>query len=223
MSQSIIGILGLGIFGRTVAKQLSKFDREVIAIDNNEENVDLVANEVTSAIIGDFTDFELLETAGVANCDVVVIATGTNLESAVLAVMHCKSLGVPYIICKARSATFEKVLLQLGADEIISPERESGKRLASHLLKNQIEEIFPLDSTISIIEFEVPEKWVGKSLVELNLRQKYDLNVIGIRSARFKKLSSNIDINKPIKEKTIFVAITESNTFESYDYLHRLN
>lgn len=223
MKPSIIGVLGLGLFGRTIAKQLSQYGREIIAIDKEQQNVDSVADEVTTAIIGDFTNFELLENIGIANCDVVVIATGTNLESAVLAVMHCKRLGVKQIIAKAHSAIFEQALNELGATKVVSPERESGKRLASQLLRNHIDEILRLDDNTSIVEFHVPEKWVGKSILSLDLRKNYDLNIIGYRLTKGAKMSSTLNIQAPITKEMIFVAITDSNTFENYDYFNRIN
>ncbi|MBK0348656.1 TrkA family potassium uptake protein [Aerococcaceae bacterium zg-ZJ1578] len=222
MKPTIIGVLGLGIFGRTVAKELSKYGKEVIAIDNNASHVELIADDVTTATIGDFTDFDLLEEVGLANCEVVIIATGTNLESAVLAVMHCKRLGIPKIIAKARSTSFEEVLNELGATTIISPERDSGKQLASKLLRTYIEEILPLDEDTSIIEFEAPEKWVGKNLLTLDLRNQYDMNIIGMRKSRKEKMRTQFDIQAPVEAGTIFIAITSEKTFETYDYLDRI-
>lgn len=223
LKPAIIGVLGLGVFGRTIAKQAGRFGREVIAIDLDQHNVDLVANEVTTATVGDFTDYDLLEDIGIANCDVVIVATGTNLESAVLAVMHCKRLGVPNIIAKAHSAIFEQALKELGATKIISPERDSGKRLASQLLRKHIGEILTLDDNTSVVEFSVPEKWVGKSILGLDLRKNYDMNIIGYRPRKGAKMVSNLNIQSPIVKDMIFVAITDSHTFEEHDYLDRIN
>ncbi|MBD3950025.1 TrkA family potassium uptake protein [Tuanshanicoccus lijuaniae] len=222
MKPQIIGVLGLGIFGRTVAKELNKYGKEVIAIDHDASHVELIADEVTTATVGDFTDFDLLEEIGLANCDVVIIATGTNLESAVLAVMHAKRLGIPKIIAKARGTVFEDVLNELGATTIISPERDSGKRLASKLLRTNIEEILPLDEDTSIIEFKAPEKWVGRNLLTLDLRNQYDMNIIGMRKSRKEKMRTQFDIQAPVEPGTIFIAVTSEKTFEKYDYLNRI-
>ena len=223
LKPTIIGVLGLGVFGRTIAKQLGRFGREVIVVDKDQHNIDIVADDVTTATIGDFTDFDLLEDIGIANCDAVVIATGTNLESAVLAVMHCKRLGVPHIIAKAHSAVFEQALKELGATKIISPERDSGKRLASQLLRTHIGEILSLDDNTSIVEFSVPDKWVGKSILALELRKNYDMNVIGYRPYKGAKMTSTLNIQAPIEKGMIFVAITDSHRFEEHDYLDRIN
>lgn len=223
MKRHIIGVLGLGIFGRTVATQLTKAGREVIAVDYDSQHVNIIADEVTTAAIGDFTDFELLKNIGLDNCDTVVIATGTNLESSVLAVMHCKRLGIEHIIAKAHSTTFEQVLTELGATLIISPERDSGIRLTKRLLRTHIEEVLHLDDTTSLVEFVVPSKWIGRSILDLDLRKNYDMNIIGYRPKKGEKIINQLNITQPIQENTVFVAIVDSDTFEQKDYLGKIN
>lgn len=218
-----VGVLGLGIFGRTVARRLSEFDQDVIAIDSNELLVNQVADLVTKAAVGDMTDQEFLLGVGIDNCDTVVIASGKNLESSVLAIMNCKKLGVPVIIAKAKNRVFEEVLLGIGASKVITPERDSGKQLASNIMKNHIENIIYLEHGVSMINFHIPKKWVGKSLTELDVRQNYDLNVIGVRHLPDKKLIPNVDPNKSLAEDTIIVAIANDNTIEKFDYLGYFN
>ena len=135
----------------------------------------------TKAAVGDMTDIEFLKAVGIAQCDVVVIATGNTLESSVLAIMHCKKLGVKTILAKAKNATYEEVLYGIGATKVITPERDSGKRVASNMLRHHIKNIIHIEDNIAMIEFSIPDSWVGKSLVQLDLRHKYDLNLIGIR------------------------------------------
>ena len=197
LNTRIIGVLGLGVFGRTVAKELSKYDVDVIAIDNRQANVQDVADYVTKAAVGDITDYDFLKNIGVKECDIVIIATGTNLESSVLAAMHCKKLGVPRIVGKARSLTFEEVLYEVGVHVVVSPERDSGVRLASKILR--------------------------KTVLELDLRRKYELNLIGMREEKGEKLNSSIAINHPIEANTILVAMANSHVFEKYDYLGYFN
>lgn len=219
MKTKIIGVLGLGIFGQTVAEELSQFGQEVIVIDSKEDNVTEIADLVSKAVIGDITDLELLEKAGIDQCDAVVIATGNNLESSVLAVRNCKKLKIPHIVTKARSSTFEEVLYAVGADHVISPERESGKNLASSLLRQSIGDIYYLEGDISVIEFKVPKAWVGRSIKDLDIRSKFDLNLIGIRSSKGEPLTTNIPIEAPLIEDSSLVAVSSSQTFEKFDYL----
>ena len=222
MKTKIVGVLGLGVFGRTVAKELGSFGCEVIVVDKDPANVQLVADHVTNPVIGDYTDLDLLRKIGIDNCNIVVVASGSNLESAVLAVMHCKKLGVPRIITKARSTTFEEVLYEVGATQVVSPEHDSGFRLSSKILRNNIEEVLRLDDTISLIEFEVPKRWVGKDVREIDPRQKYDLNLIGMRQERGEPLQT-IPVDAPFPDDIVIVAIANSRKFERYDYLNELN
>lgn len=218
MRNKTVAVLGLGVFGRTVARELSKYGCDVIAIDSHEPNVDAIADEVTYSAIGDFTDLDLLKSVGLGNCDIVVVATGTNLESSVLAVMHSKKLGVPQIIAKARSMTYEEVLYEVGVNAVVAPERDSGMRLASKILRNNIDEVLRLDDDTSIIEFDTPIKWVGKSLIELDIRRKFDLNLLGMREERGEPLTPLV-IDKPLEADTILVAMAASHVFERHDYL----
>ena len=132
-------------------------------------------------VVGDITDEELLLSAGIDTCDTVVVATGENLESSVLAVMHCKSLGVPTVIAKVKSHTAKKVLEKIGADSVISPEYEMGRSLAQTILFNNSVDVFQLDKNVSIVEMKIPRSWAGKSLSELDLRGQYNLNILGFR------------------------------------------
>ena len=222
MQKQTVGVLGLGIFGRTIARELSQYGCDVIAIDGEEKYVDAVSDVVTYAAIGDFTDMELLRSVGIANCDIVVVATGTNLESSVLAVMHAKRLGVKQIIAKARSITFEEVLYEVGVDAVVAPERDSGLRLASKILRNNIDEVLRLDDDTSIIEFETPPRWIGKTLAELDVRRKYDLNLLGMREERGEKLIP-IAPQKPLEPDVVLVAMAATHTFERFDYLGHFN
>lgn len=223
MKTKIVGVLGLGIFGRTIARELSTFGYEVIAIDSKEEHIQDIADIVSKSAIGDITDLSLLKQIGIEQCDIVVIATGNNLESSVLALMHCKKLGVKHIIAKAKSETFEDVLYEIGADRVISPERETGKELASTIMRSRITDIYHLEDDIAVIEFTIPQEWVGKSVVELDVRKKFDLNLIGTRLDKTQTLSTQIPINVPLKEGTIMVAVGNNRTFEKYDYLGYFN
>lgn len=216
-----IAVLGLGIFGTTVARELSKFDCDVMVIDNEATHVQAIADEVETAIIGDFTNFEFLQTTGLQQCDIVIVATGDNLESSVLAIMHSKKLNISKIIAKAKTPTYEAVLYEIGADYVIMPERQAGKQLASRILRNQIEEVLRLDDETAIIEFKIPKEWVGRSIEQLDIRRQYDLNIIGERNITTGKLDTSISIHDALEEDKILVAIASNQTFERFDYLNR--
>ena len=134
MQKHTIGILGLGVFGTSIAKTLCKYNCNIIAVDDHESQINQLESILTRGVVGDISDKDLLRAAGIDTCDTVVIATGSNLEASVLAVLHCKSLGIPKVVAKAKSKTTREVLLKIGADRVISPERETGISLAKHLL-----------------------------------------------------------------------------------------
>lgn len=181
MSDRTIGILGLGIFGSSVLTALAQHDINIIAIDDHEDRINQLEPVLVRGVVGDITDEELLLSAGIDTCDTVVVATGENLESSVLAVMHCKSLGVPTVIAKVKSHTAKKVLEKIGADSVISPEYEMGRSLAQTILFNNSVDVFQLDKNVSIVEMKIPRSWAGKSLSELDLRGQYNLNILGFR------------------------------------------
>ena len=164
MAQRTIGILGLGIFGQSILKGLKDQDVEVIAIDDHEDVINQYESIITTGVVGDITDLDLLDAADIGNCDTVVIATGENLESSVLAVMHCKALGVERVIAKVKSEVTKEVLEKIGADLVILPEVEAGMSLAKMILFQDRIEVFQLDDEVVVVEFTVPSAWVGKSI-----------------------------------------------------------
>ena len=174
-----VGILGLGVFGMTIAKQLSDYDCDIIAVDRDETNVNRIEPLVTKAVIADVTDEEVLKEIGIGDCDTVVVATGSSLEASILAVMHCTKLGVPEIIAKAKGRTTTEILTKMGAQRVVNPEKETGIRLVKNILHHKIAEVISLDGNISLVEFYPPKSWVGKQLRDLDLRKDYDLNLIG--------------------------------------------
>lgn len=217
-----IGVLGLGIFGSTIAKQLGEQHFEVIAVDKDLEDVNRVEEYVVQAVQGNITDLELLKSIGFANCDVAVIGTGSNLEASVLAIINCKKLGIERIIAKAKNRTYMEILLEIGATEIIRPEKEMGDKVARNIMRNNILDVITLDEDNSIIEFTAPDRWVGKSLQELDLRKKYKINVIGLKTKPDGKLVINIPPDQKIESHSFIVAIGKPDTFEHLDYTNQL-
>ncbi len=217
MSDYTIGILGLGVFGTTIAKTLHKYDCNIIAIDNHEQRINHLESILTRGIVGDITDRSLLRAAGIENCDVVVVATGENLESSVLAVMHSKMLGVPKVIAKVKGTTAKEVLLRVGADKIISPERETGISLAKHLIHRNTTSLFELEGNVSIVEFRPPAKWIGKTLAELKLRQNYKMNIIGYRCGENQELNIQLSPHYVFNEDELIMAVADHNTVEHFE------
>ena len=219
MSTYTIGILGLGVFGTTIAKTLHKYDCNIIAVDNHEQQINQLESILTRGVVGDITDRSLLRAAGIQNCDAVVVATGTNLESSVLAVMHSKTLGVPKVIAKVKGTTAKEILLRIGADKVISPERETGISLAKHLIHRNITSVFELGGNVSIVEFRPPKKWIGKTLAELQLRQNYKMNIIGYRCGENQELNIQLTPDYVFNEDELITAVTDHNTIDHFEDL----
>lgn len=215
MAQTI-GVLGLGIFGSTIAKELGRHHHNVIAIDCNEENVNRIDPYISQGIVGDFTQYDLLKEVAIEQCDQVVIAAGTSLEACVLAIMHLKELGVRNITAKSKNQDYMKIMKELGATRVIRPEYEMGLRTARKIMKPRLMDIIDLDDKTSIIEFKPPRDWVGRTLSNLKLRQTFSLNVIGLKDSSSQKRTYQVDPNEVINEDTILIVIGDSNEIENF-------
>ena len=163
-------VLGLGIFGSTVAKTLSKFNCEVIAVDTDIKCVDRMADIVTQAIQCDITDINQLRAAGIQDCDIAIVSMGSHFEESVMAIINLKELGVPYIVAKAKNKRYMQIFKELGANKVVRPEKEMGEMVAKSVLGKNIVDIVDLDHEYSVVEIPTPGAWVGKTLIELDLR-----------------------------------------------------
>lgn len=222
MTRQTIAVLGLGVFGRTIARELTQLDQDVIVADHDERHINAVADQVSKAAIGDITDLNFLKTLGIDQCDTAIVATGTDLESSALAVMNCKKLGVKRIVAKAKNQAYEEVLYGIGADLVVAPERETAKNLVSRIVLKKIQGVFHFEDGISLIEFVIPENWVGQSILSLNLRQAFQMNVIGLRTQPKAPLTTSINPNQELLAGTIMVAIADTRLLEQDDYLDYL-
>ena len=220
MSDRTIGILGLGIFGSSVLTALAQHDINIIAIDDHEERINQFEPVLVRGVVGDITDEELLLSAGIDTCDTVVVATGENLESSVLAVMHCKGLGVPTVIAKDKSYTAKKVLEKIGADSVISPEYEMGRSLAQTILFNNSVDVFQLDKNVSIVEMKIPRSWAGKSLSELDLRGQYNLNILGFRDYENAPLDVQFGPDDQLKADGYMMAVINNQYLDNLAHLN---
>lgn len=215
-------VLGLGIFGSTVAKTLSAYNYEVVAVDADLKCVERMADIVTQAVQCDITDKEELRAAGVGDCDIAIVGTGSHLEATVMAIINLKELGVPYIIAKAKNKRYMQIFSKVGADRVVRPEKEMGVVVAKSLLSNSIIDMIDIDGDYSLVELKVPSKWVDHSLRELDVRNRYGINVIGVRKHNSQKLSVSLDADYVIEEDDQMVVIADTKTIEKFDYMNKL-
>jgi trk system potassium uptake protein TrkA len=202
-------IFGLGRYGLAVAKELVNSGAEVLAIDADENIVNSAIADIPFCKCADVTDAEAIKQLGIANMDVVVIAMANNLEASVMAVMLCKEVGVKTVIAKCASEMHRKILSKVGADKVVFPENESGTRLAKNLLSSGFVDVIELSNDVSLIELNVKPEWEGKTLIELNLRKKYSLNVIAIRQG--KDLQTNVDPAMQLSKDMQLVVIVNAS------------
>lgn len=198
-------VFGLGRYGVAVAKELVGNGAEVLAVDSNEELVNDAIAEIPYCKCADVTDPEVIKQLGIANIDVVIIAMASSLEASVMATMLCKEIGVKTVIAKCATDMDCKILSKVGADRVVFPESESGIRLAKNLLSSGFVDIMDLSTDVSMIELEVRPEWDGKSLLELNLRKKYSINVVAVIQSG--NVRTDIDPEKPLSRSMRLIVI----------------
>ncbi len=174
-------VFGLGSFGSSLAVNLYKLGHDVYAIDRQEDVIHAIADDVTYAVQADITDIHALKSIGIQNVDVVIVALSTDLNSSFLGVINAKELGVKTVYAKAQNDTQSKVLYQLGVDKVILPEKEMGKKFAYSLSNSSFFDLIELDPTHIIMEVEALPNWQNHTLSDLNLRAKYNINVIVVK------------------------------------------
>ncbi len=174
-------VIGMGMFGEAVASTLTELGHEVLALDENPERLSAVQDVVTHTVCADATDVRVLKSIGANNFDAAVIAIGNNMQASTLATLLCKEVGVPRVIAKAQSVLHKRVLMKIGADEVIFPEESSGMKLAHALDNPGVMELAEIAPKIKLAEVPALPEWDGKTLAGLNLRQKYNVNVLLIQ------------------------------------------
>ncbi len=177
MSKSI-AILGLGKYGRSLAEHLHDMGADVLAVDLKKDMIDDVADKCTSAVCANLTDEDAVLALGLKNMDIVVSAMGGNLAASIMAVAVAKEQGVPLVVAKSSSGRMSSILRKVGADKVIDPEGDGGERSARILMSMSFKDFFKLDDNMYMIEMDPKPEWIGKTLVELELRQTMNLNVI---------------------------------------------
>ena len=198
-------VFGLGRYGTALAKELVDSGAEVLAVDCDKDIVNSVVQDIPLSKCADVTDPEVIKQLGISNVDVVVISMATNLEASVMATMLCKEAGVKTVIAKCGNEMECKILSKIGADQVIFPEKESGVRLAKKLVNFGLVDLVELSKDASLFELKVRPEWVGKSLIELNLRKKYGFNVVAIFENE--EVNTYIAPDRPLDDSMRLIAI----------------
>ncbi|MTI62219.1 MAG: TrkA family potassium uptake protein [Firmicutes bacterium] len=210
-------VIGLGNFGTSVALTLNKNGYNVLAIDKDNEKVHTIAGNVTQAIEADATDQMALQTLGVGNFDIAVVSIGDNTHANALTTVILKELGVPYVIVKAQDSLHGHLLIKLGADKIVYPERDMGVKIAHNLISQNILDFLELSPDYGIIELPVPDRMIGKNLRELEIRSKYNVNVIAVKRGEDIKISMLTELS--IESGDIIVVFGSNNDLRKLEML----
>ncbi len=210
-------IIGLGRFGTAIASELSALGHEVLAVDVDEERVQQVADHVTHAVTGDGRNIEVLRALGVRNFDCVVVAMGSDVGNSALITLNLKELGVKEVICKAQSHVHSRVLEKIGADRVVFPEYEMGAKLAQGLSSSNVLNFIELSEDYGILELSAPQSWQGKSLRELDVRNRHHVNVIAIRKNGELNVTPSPDL--PLESGDQVVAL---GRYEDINLLHEV-
>lgn len=173
-------VIGAGRFGESLALTLTDLGNEVLVIDKNEDIVNKLSPYVTHAVCADIMDEKIVQELGISNMDVAIVSMGSNLEASVLATLALQSAGVKHIVCKAKTVLHSSVLKKLGADEVVIPEHDMGRKLAYNLDSNNVVDFFNIADGYSIVEIYTPNKWVGSTIEKLDVRARYGINILGI-------------------------------------------
>ncbi|MGG6432226.1 potassium channel family protein [Anoxybacillus sp. D401a] len=197
MKKKEFAVIGLGRFGGSVCRTLSEQGMEVLAIDVDEEKVNAYASIASQAVVADSTDENVLKSLGIRNFDHVIVAIGDNIQASILTTLILKELGVEKITVKATNDYHEKVLKKIGADHIVHPERDMGERIANNMISNNVLDYLELSDRHSIVEIVANEKLHGHSLLELDIRAKYGINIVAIKR-------HNDIIVSPLASETIY-------------------
>ena len=178
-----IAVLGLGKFGRSLARSLSSLGADVLAVDQNETLVKEIADFCSEAVCADLTNEESLNALGLKDMDIVVVAVGRNLEASIFAVSAAKEQGVPLVMAKSISVRMSTILRRIGADKVILPEEYAGNRTAVTLMSESVLDYFQVDDSLCMIEMKPHSEWVGRTMAELDIRKNYHANVLAEKDA----------------------------------------
>lgn len=174
-------LIGIGRFGKHIAMDLHRLNHQVMVVDDNEERINELLPYVTNAQIGDSTNRDFLESLGVNNFDVCFVAIGNDFQSSLETTCTLKELGAKLVVSRAASDVHAKFLLRNGADEVIYPEKQIANWASIRYTSDHILDYIELDESHAIFEVSVPKAWVGRSILQLDVRRKYDINIMGIK------------------------------------------
>ncbi|MEC3882180.1 TrkA family potassium uptake protein [Halobacillus sp. HZG1] len=198
-------VIGLGRFGGSICRELSREGMEVLALDLDEDKVNEYRDIASHAVIADSTDEYVLKELGFRNIDHVIVAIGDNIQASMLTTLILKEMGIKMITVKAQNDYHEKILNKIGADQVVHPERDMGKRIAHNIISNNILDYIELSDDHSVVEVKAGSKMGGQTLVDLDIRAEYGCNVVAIK--RDKDVIVSPMATEEIRESDVLIVI----------------
>ncbi len=212
MIKKTYAVFGLGRYGCAVATELVESGAEVLAVDMDERRVEEMVEVLPVCKCADVTEPDVIKKLGVSNCDTVIISFANNFEASIMATMLCKEIGVKEVVVKCSNDIHKKLLEKVGADKIVQPEHDSGVRLAKNLLSAGFVDIAHISENILVVEIEAKDEWIGKNLIELDLRNKYSMNIIAVKQ----KGNTTISFSPKmcVEKDMLFVVVAEKEKLQ---------
>lgn len=215
MDYKMIGIIGLGIFGQSLAEELTRYNTEVIGLDKDQDNIDECKNYLQEAVRSDRIDSGFLKEVDFQNVDIAVVGSGMSLEETVLNLEYCQEIEVRTLYAIANTKIEANILYKIGADYVVIPEVEMGQATARKLMRSFVNEMVEIRKDTLVAEFKVPDEWVGKSLKELDLYKEYYVSIIG-REDKNQEFQLNIDGQQKLNEGTRLLGIAKRDHFDRF-------
>lgn len=206
-------LIGLGLFGKHIATELNRLDHEIMAVDQNEDRVNEILPLVTSAQIGDSTNVDFLQSLGIKNFDVCIVAMSGNFQNSLETTSLLKELGASCVVSAAKRDVQEKFLLRNGADEVVYPEKQMARWTAMRYTADHILDFIEIDDDHAIFEIQMPKEWNGKTIGQLDVRRKYNINILAIKE--------NGRMNMSISPDTYLSASKSLLVLGDYKSLHK--
>ncbi len=213
MKQRVV-VIGLGIFGMNLVKELCKSGVEVIAIDKSKEAIQKARDCATKAIVADGTDQEVMNEIGLREDDIVVVSFGEDLAASTLITLHLKQMKVKNIIVKAPNEEHKLILEKVGATEVIIPEKEMADKIAKSIVSPNVLDYIPLADGYMICEIAPPSGFIGKSLAEIQLRSKYHIDVIAVRDMLTEKINMVPAANFIVKDSEVLIVVGKESDID---------
>lgn len=208
-------VIGLGRFGGSIVRELNALDMDVMAIDSNEDRVDEYSDIATHAVVADTTDEAVMKSLGIRNFDQVIVAIGENIQTSTLTTLILKELGVKKVIAKAQNDYHAKILNKIGADLVVHPERDMGRRIAHNIASASVLDYLELADEYSIVEAKANERIAGQTIVDLDIRANFGINIIAIK--RDKDVIISPDPNMNIELGDILIMIGHDNDLNRFE------